>query len=372
MSSQPGRVHFCGKLQLAGFLAIYLGTFVIRLHVAAYDNSALDALRDGAFALLFSDAVCLLLVVGLRYFYQLNYFQHIDWSELVLVIGPIAFVLSIIHLGLTLPASPFARRIQNSTDPEFLLAAAIWPRFWFFSTVSLLYFLLNGIQANKQLTLALKDTDNHRRRAELLMLRSHMNPHFLFNALNTIVSESDSNPRLALVARGFSDYMRYALAKRKNLFVTLGDEIDALSRYVDVERARFGEALSIDIKIDPPTLSLPVPGLFLQPLVENAIKHGRQVSCQPLSIVVETQLDDRKLILRVSNSGSWIYSNRDQPEHSPGAGLEILRRQLALIYAERSHFKIGSKGDWTVAEITLEDPAGAARETHSRLSQIPL
>jgi two-component system LytT family sensor kinase len=164
------------------------------------------------------------------------------------------------------------------------------------------------------------------------MLRSHINPHFLFNALNTVLSESDGNQRLTLVVRGLSDYMRYALANRQNLFVPLMQEAEALARYSDVEQARFGGTLSIQIAIDPNTRELPVPGVFMQPLVENAIKYGRESCEETLRIVVQTGIKNRTLHIKVSNSGAWVPPSAAPLDRPSGAGLSILRRQLELLY----------------------------------------
>jgi LytS/YehU family sensor histidine kinase len=199
------------------------------------------------------------------------------------------------------------------------------------------------------------------------MLRSQMNPHFLFNALNTVLGESDGNPRLMLVVRGLSDYMRYALANRRNLFVPLGQEAEALARYADVEQARFDGSVSIEIAIDANTRELPVPGVFMQPLVENAIKHGRESSENPLRILIQTGLENHTLHIKVSNSGSWIGPSTHLSDRPTGAGLAILKRQLDLLYPGRSEFRIGPKNGEVVAEILIEDPVASANQARSDL-----
>jgi LytS/YehU family sensor histidine kinase len=170
-----------------------------------------------------------------------------------------------------------------------------------------------------------------------------------------------------LVVRGLSDYMRYALANRRNLFVPLGQEAEALARYADVEQARFDGSLSIEIAIDANTRELPVPGVFMQPLVENAIKHGRESSENPLRILIQTGLENQTLHIKVSNSGSWIGPSTHVSDRPAGAGLAILKRQLDLLYPGRSEFRISPQNGEVVAEILIEDPVAAANQARSDL-----
>ena len=125
----------------------------------------------------------------------------------------ISAALALIDIGLTFPVFSLVERLRHHASPHLYIVSSIWPRFWFFTTWSLLYFLIRAFQDARRADLALQTAENRRREAELLMLRSQINPHFLFNALNTVLSESDGNQRLTLVVRGLSDYMRYALGK---------------------------------------------------------------------------------------------------------------------------------------------------------------
>lgn len=361
------RLPFFWRLHITGCLLLFLSLFPLRLYLISYETALLGSLRQHAYYLLFCDATCFVLAVGLRYFYRLKYFHRISRLALAVNIVLISAALAIIDIGLTFPAFSLAERLRHHPSPHLYVAASLWPRFWFFSTWSLLYFLIRAFQDARRTDASLRDSESRRREAELLMLRSQINPHFLFNALNTVLSEADENKRLTLVVRGLSDYMRYALANRRNLFVPLGQEAEALARYADVEEARFGGGLSIKITIDPKTKELPVPGVFLQPLVENAIKHGRESCESPLRVLVATAIVKGTLHIRVSNSGSWVVPSTQTPNRPSGAGLDILKRQLELLYPGRSEFRIGPQNGRVVAEIVIDNPVAAANEARTNL-----
>ena len=346
---------------------LFLGLFPFRLFLIPYETALLGSLSRHAYYLLFCDITCFFLAIGLRYLYRLEYFHRLSRLGLVIQIVLISAALAIIDIGLTFPVFSLSERLKHHASPHLYIAASFWPRFWFFSTWSVLYFLIRSFQDAGRTDASLRTAENRRREAELLMLRSQMNPHFLFNALNTVLGESDGNPRLMLVVRGLSDYMRYALANRRNLFVPLGQEAEALARYADVEQARFDGSLSIEIAIDANTRELPVPGVFMQPLVENAIKHGRESSENPLRILIQTGLENQTLHIKVSNSGSWIGPSTPVSDRPAGAGLAILKRQLDLLYPGRSEFRISPQNGEVVAEILIEDPVAAANQARSDL-----
>lgn len=125
--------------------------------------------------------------------------------------------------------------------------------------------------------LELAELDTSRRRAmeaELRALRAQISPHFVYNALTTIASFVRTDPERAReLLLDFADFSRYALSKARD-FTTLADELTCVDRYLLLERARFGDKLRFSVQVSPEVLPVPVPFLCLQPLVENAIKHG--------------------------------------------------------------------------------------------------
>ncbi|MFF3436768.1 histidine kinase [Streptosporangium sp. NPDC002721] len=125
--------------------------------------------------------------------------------------------------------------------------------------------------------LELAEVDSSRRRtmaAEMRALRAQMSPHFVYNALTTIASFVRTDPdRARELLVEFADFNRYALRRARD-FTTLAEEVHCVDRYLLLERARFGDRLRVTLRVAPEVLSLPVPFLCLQPLVENAVRHG--------------------------------------------------------------------------------------------------
>ncbi len=237
---------------------------------------------------------------------------------------------------------------------------AFWFRGVVYLTWSLLYFLIRQVMTSRERALGLARTEAAAHQAELQILRAQVDPHFLFNALNTILAGLDRAPHtLAPVVQGLADYLRYSLINRKATFVSLGDEFEATMNYLVVEKARFREGLEFDGSLDEPVRSLPVPVVILQPLVENAVKHGLKSSPPPLRIRVRVSaVAGGGADVEVANSGRWIEPpvERD-PREASGAGLELLRRRLQLIYAGAHGFEVDARDDEVSIRMHLPPPS---------------
>lgn len=210
----------------------------------------------------------------------------------------------------------------------------------------------------------LADTDARRRgaeaeharaeatRLELLLLRAQLDPHLLFNSLNGIATliPSDAGKALALVHQ-LSRYLRYSLDHRHQDSVPVTDEVAAMRTYLEIEKTRFGDNLLTSVSCDPPSPSRRVPCFLLQPLVENAVKHGFATAQPPLEVSLRVQETARDLRIVVTNSGRL----GDGPG---GVGLEVLRRRLQLHYPGRHRFRIRQEGGRVVATLLVRgEPA---------------
>ncbi len=158
-------------------------------------------------------------------------------------------------------------------------------------------------------------------RAELKALRAQMNPHFLFNALNAIAGLIEDQPRVAdETIERLAHVLRYALRHSDTEWVRLDEEIEFVSAYLQVEQARFGERLRVEFDVEGATASIPVPAMTIQPLVENAIKHGISPREGPGIVGVKVALDGDLLSVAVSDNGHGF-----PPGFSIGAGGHGLR-----------------------------------------------
>lgn len=195
-------------------------------------------------------------------------------------------------------------------------------------------------------------------RAEVQRLRGQLDPHFLFNALNGIGAEIPDQPVAARrMLEELADYLRYWLDHRDHAITAVAAELEALEAYLAIERARLGSAVSFSVSADAAAGARAMPSFLLQPLVENAIKHGRRQGLTP-SIQVDARTEGEWLHLCVRNSGrlapDWEALAR------PGVGLANIRQRLALHYPGRHDFALRQQGESVSAEIALRgEPAGA-------------
>lgn len=208
---------------------------------------------------------------------------------------------------------------------------------------SFLYFWIKDQEKARKRQLDLLRAETAARDAEILLLRAQVSPHFLFNAFNAILADLNQRPAsLIPVVQGLSDYFRYSLTTSHDTFVPLGDEFDAMTNYLTVEKARFRESLLIESHIDPAIRGLLVPGIFLQPLVENALKFGHQTSPTPLRVGLRIyETEDGGARVEVTNSGHWVIPPPNRQSHQlGGCGLSNLRKRLLLLYQNENLLRL--------------------------------
>jgi hypothetical protein len=184
------------------------------------------------------------------------------------------------------------------------------------------------------------ELSRRQQKSELALLRSQMQPHFLFNALTAVMAVSGDKEKVEGLTQSLTDYLRFSLNKRNDDYAPLGEELEALENYLHVEKIRFAEKLQYRIDADQEARALIVPNQLVQPLLENAIKYGQQTSPMPLSIRIEAQGTGDQLHLMVENTGSWVEPSASSPNPGKGTGLGMgisnLRRRLQLLTGDRA------------------------------------
>lgn len=193
-------------------------------------------------------------------------------------------------------------------------------------------------------------------RLELEHLQLQVEPHFLFNSLNTIVAEITERPAIAEeMTRRLADYLRYSLDRRGRGLCRMEEEIEAAQAYITILALRFDKRLECHCKIDPATLDIEIPHMTLQGLVENAIKHGMRAEHDSFVINIRARLIGDQVIIEVDNPGQ-LQAPFDLAQG--GGGLGNLCRRLALRYDDRYEFSLDQQDDCIVATIKLRgDPA---------------
>lgn len=182
---------------------------------------------------------------------------------------------------------------------------------------------LSALELEKRLT-----------QARLQALQMQLNPHFLFNTLHAIsaLMRKDVEAADRMIAR-LSDLLRYTLESTEAHEVPLRQELDFLERYLEIEQTRFGKRLTVRREIDPATLNAQVPNLVLQPLVENAIRHGIEPRAKPGQIELRARRIDAQLELQVCDNGVGLTDGQPAEE---GVGLSNTRARLAQLYGNAS------------------------------------
>jgi two-component system, LytTR family, sensor kinase len=188
--------------------------------------------------------------------------------------------------------------------------------------------------------------------ARLAALRSQLDPHFLFNTLNAVSSLVERDPRgVRRMITRLSELLRFSMEEAREPEITLRRELDLLDRYLEIMQVRF-PGLNVMRLLDDNSLSVMVPSMVLQPLVENAIRHGIEQMTEPGRLEIETRLKGGTLTLRVSDNGPGIAEQSVAP--SDGVGLRNTRARLEQLYGADGKFSLmRSDEGLTVAEVQL-------------------
>lgn len=191
--------------------------------------------------------------------------------------------------------------------------------------------------------------------AQLLQLKAQLRPHFLFNALNTIsaLMQTDVDRADRLLAR-LSELLRGTLQIGEQERVALRDELRLLALYAQIMQERFTDRVEVEWRVDEAAARALVPALILQPLLENAFKHGVERSRTRVRIVIEARREGRELQLAVTNTGVLRTSD------ATGVGLRNTRERLRVMYGDAARFDLTQQQDIVVAKLRLPFIEGAA------------
>ncbi|HMZ81396.1 MAG TPA: histidine kinase, partial [Acidobacteriota bacterium] len=195
----------------------------------------------------------------------------------------------------------------------------------------------------------------HAQQAQLQMLRYQLNPHFLFNVLNSIGVLAFIDPKRTFqMVTGLSEFLRYSLQTTDITLAPLKDEIKAIRHYLELQQVRFEERLEIQFEISPDSENIRLPAFLIQPLVENAIKYGMQTSPKRLLIRLMARQHRNRLELRIANTGQWV-SEVDRPlfEEGTGIGLSNVQTRLAKSQFRRTDFRIFQSNGWVWVRIRV-------------------
>ena len=236
--------------------------------------------------------------------------------------------------------------------------------FLLFFIWSLIYFVYHYVAKSRKQQLDTLQLESLVKSLELQTIKAHINPHFIFNSLNSIRALVDENPERARRAiTELSNILRSSMQADKSESVSMSRELDIVKDYLALENMRFEDRLSIEYHVDPETLSLPVPPMMLQTLVENAIKHGISKQIQGGVVKIVSTVNGGFHELTVQNTGhlNGQINNEARPDDGTGKGfgLSSTTNRLHLLYGNKAKFEI-KQSTPSLVEARVQIPVGLA------------
>ncbi len=282
-----------------------------------------------------------------------NQKKDISWYAVLFVHG----VLIVLLLSIWLGFGYFLMYLFTGGDKIYLyfIKASVWWKviegFFLYVVLVLVYDIYiyieklnekvnNEIRLNK----LLKD-------GELNLLKSQINPHFLFNSLNSLHALIIKAPEKAgdmLIA--LSDYLRYTVLSTRQEYSSLENEIENIERYLSIEKLRFGDKLEYTIDCRPECLHVKIPSMILQPLFENAVKHGVYESLEVVVITAKIKKENHYLLIEIGNGFDPENTSRKK---GSGTGLKNIRERLVLSYATDASLLVKSKDKQFVVMLKM-------------------
>lgn len=230
--------------------------------------------------------------------------------------------------------------LLNLVDRGYLASFAISFIWW------VIYFIWHYVDRNRTAQVDRLKLETTVKELELKTIKAQLNPHFIFNALNSIRALVDENPQRARTAiTELSNILRSSMAIEKVETVSLENELNIVKDYLALEHIRFEERLQVRYEIDPDTLELQVPPMMLQTLVENAIKHGISRIVSGGTVFIASRLNGMEHEIMIENTGQLVEKN---VVNGHGFGLESTRQRLSLLFGNRATFDIRNKDEATV------------------------
>lgn len=334
------------KFQISGWIAFLIVSLPLKQFV--FSNTS----ETVAF-MIYRDGPAFILTLIFRYMYATVYPARLRYSVVGLMIG----ILSVFGGLLLTFWTTIVYRLLGFSGINLLDELSTYRVLYLCTSVvlcwSLLYFGIRLLLDSAEGEIRVAQAETRWREAELQMLRAQVNPHFLFNALNAIRSEIGQHaPGLKSLIHALADYLRFSLQHANDPQIPVGEEFDAMEDYLTVEKARYGDEFEFECSIDPSLRDHPVPGVLLQPLIENAIKYGRQTSDHPLRVgLTITSPEPEILEVNVSNTGTWVEPNADS--NSTSIGHQNLRSRLALLYPDAHQLLVAADHSGVSVKIQI-------------------
>ncbi|HVZ95771.1 MAG TPA: histidine kinase [Chitinophagaceae bacterium] len=310
-----------------------------------YNITTTELVMDAIINNLLLTGCCLLIVNNMRYYLPR---QEKYWYVLMISLGLSGLSVLISRLILWLIFRNDLHYIQSLSASAGLRFGILFLLISCMSLVSLLWYTQ---EEQKKMNERKADSERLAREAELFKLRQQLQPHFLFNSLNSISALTGTQPEKARhMIQQLSDFLRGTLKKDDQQWNTLEEELQSLRLYLDIEKVRFGHRLQTEIVCPEEVLALKLPSLLLQPLVENAIKFGLYDTTEDVLIKMEAIEDKNYLKITIQNP---FDPETSQPLKGTGFGLSSVQRRLFLLFARQDLLKTGREEKIFITTILI-------------------
>lgn len=319
ISKQKIALGYVAWWLLWGLLDVYALVHTIGL---SWKDACLDAANTNL----------ILATAGYFIYNALNYYQPSPGKRFYLFIWSIA--IAVLCVGLQNLITIHYPYWHDTTYLAFFSNSLVIRGlfFWLMITIIMIgcwiWFYMEEQWANEKRE---SDAINLAREAELSKLRQQLQPHFLFNSLNSISALAGTRPEEARkMIQQLSDFLRGTLKKDEQQLVPFVEELQHLELYLEIEKVRFGHRLKTEVIRDDATSKMTLPSLLLQPIVENAIKFGLYDTVGSITICITAKMEDNYLLIEVQNP---FDRHLTPPKSGTGFGLNSIQRRLYLLYA---------------------------------------
>ncbi len=312
------------------------------------------ALIDSGISNLVMLAACILISNVLKHYVPAkNRYLHL--IALCFIVTIAWFFLSRLFLVWVLEnEKEYSNFLDQSSPVRFAIT------FLIIGCVALLNVLIRIIEEQKKNQKRDADAEKLSREAELYKLRQQIQPHFLFNSLNSISALVSIEPEQARkMIQQLSDFLRGTVKKEEQQWVTFTEEFTQLQLYLDIEKVRFGHRLHTHITMDENAQNCRIPSLLLQPIVENAIKFGLYDTTGDVKITINAAREDNKLTIAISNP---YDPETASPKQGTGFGLNSIQRRLYLLFARNDLISASSKDN--IFTTTVKIPQHDQSDNH--------
>lgn len=354
INTHPDKLSLFWVLQISGWLL-----YGIIYYLIYYSGQDLEIKSIFGFSITYILAFLVTLVM--RKIYQKVDYQHRSILNVsgVVILCSLSFAIIWLYVDRFVSYPIYGIEIFQAAMDKITwrsnLGNIYWKTFILF-TWSALYFLINfWRQWNEQL-LRVEKAELLAHSAQLQMLRYQLNPHFLFNSLNSIralILEDQTKARDMVTE--LAELLRYSLVSKNNGDVPLNEEITAIKHYFAIEKKRYEDNLQISFDIDPLAEEYPIPSFLVHPLVENAVKYGMKTSEMPLKISLTAKVKDKELIIIVRNSGAWLADDdttRSRPAGT-GTGLKNVKNRLENRFPGNHTIKTSEADNCVIVQISI-------------------